>query len=95
VPPPYEHSPATRDKPNLHRDHESAIYIISGQVEGWYGKDLENSFTAAAGDFVYIPAGVPHQPVNTSQTDPLIAVIARTDPNEQESVVVLSDPRQG
>jgi uncharacterized RmlC-like cupin family protein len=43
---------------------------------------------------VYIPRGVPHQPVNTSPTEPLLAIIARTDPNEQESVVLLPDPRQ-
>ena len=33
----------------------------------------------------YIPAGVPHLPANLSDK-PATAVIARTDPNEQESV---------
>lgn len=45
----------------------------------------------SAGDFVYIPAGVPHLPGNRSSTDPVIVVVARTDPNEQESVVVLPE----
>lgn len=44
-----------------------------------------------AGDFLYIPAGVPHLPANQSKTQPCIAVIARTDPNEQESVVLLPE----
>lgn len=35
-------------------------------------------------------AGAPHLPVNTGTTE-LRAVIARTDPNEQESVVLLPD----
>jgi uncharacterized RmlC-like cupin family protein len=40
-----------------------------------------------AGDFIYIPAGVPHQPFNpTNQVAK--ALISRTDPNEQESVVL-------
>lgn len=39
-------------------------------------------------DFCYIPAGVPHQPYNPAGK-PVRAVIARTDPNEQESVVLL------
>ena len=39
---------------------------------------------------VYIPAGVPHLPANVSDK-PCVAVIARTDPNEQESVVLLPD----
>lgn len=32
---------------------------------------------------------MPHLPYNRSQTEPVTAVIARTDPNEQESVVLL------
>ena len=43
------------------------------------------------GDFMYIPPGVPHLPVNASATEPAQAVIARTDPNEQESVVLLPE----
>ena len=42
-----------------------------------------------AGLIVYIPANVPHLPYNLSETEPCTAVIARTDPNEQESVVLL------
>ena len=41
-----------------------------------------------AGDFLYIPADVPHQPRNLSTTEPAIAIVARTDANEQESVVL-------
>jgi uncharacterized RmlC-like cupin family protein len=84
--------PGARDRPHLHRDHESAIYVISGHAEGWYGEHFEKHITADPGDFVYIPAGVPHQPANRSRTEPLVAVVARTDPNEQESVVLLPDP---
>ena len=40
-----------------------------------------------AGDFLYIPPNVPHQPFNLSKTDWAEAIVARTDPNEQESVV--------
>jgi uncharacterized RmlC-like cupin family protein len=36
-----------------------------------------------AGDFMYIPPGIPHLPVNPSATHEARAVIARTDPNEQ------------
>jgi uncharacterized RmlC-like cupin family protein len=42
------------------------------------------------GDIVYIPAGVPHLPINRSD-EPVVAVVARTDPNEQESVVVMPE----
>ena len=38
----------------------------------------------------YIPAGVPHLPANLSDK-PATAIIARTDPHEQESVVLLPE----
>jgi uncharacterized RmlC-like cupin family protein len=34
-----------------------------------------------------IAADVPHQPVNLSTTDAAMAIVARNDPNEQESVI--------
>jgi uncharacterized RmlC-like cupin family protein len=39
------------------------------------------------GDFFYIP----HLPYNPSDTEPVTAIIARTDPNEQESVILLPE----
>ena len=44
-----------------------------------------------SGDFIYIPAGIPHLPYNPSETETCTAVIARTDPNEQESVKLLPE----
>ena len=40
------------------------------------------------GDFVYIPSGVPLV-LNASETEPALAVLARTDPNEQEDITEL------
>jgi uncharacterized RmlC-like cupin family protein len=83
--------PGGRAKPHLHAEHESIIYVISGEAETWYGEQLEGRARTRAGDFLYIPAGLPHMPVNRSQTEPCVAVVARTDPNEQESLVLLTD----
>ncbi len=83
--------PGKRAHPHLHEHHETAIYIISGQSEMWYGEQLQHYLIADAGDFVYIPAGMPHLPGNRSQTETCVALIARTDPNEQESVVLLPE----
>jgi len=41
------------------------------------------------GDFLYNPADMPHLPYNHSATETSVAHNARTDPNEQESVVLL------
>jgi len=81
--------PGGRAKAHLHENHETAIYVISGVSEMWYGDNLQEHAVINAGDFLYIPAGMPHLPANPSQTEPVLAVIARTDPNEQESVLLL------
>ena len=82
--------PGDRAKAHLHESHETAIYVLSGESVMWYGERLENRVAARAGDMVYIPAGMPHLPANVSDA-PCVAVIARTDPNEQESVVLRPD----
>ncbi|MBX3576771.1 MAG: cupin domain-containing protein [Rhizobiaceae bacterium] len=80
--------PGARAKAHLHENHETAIYVLSGEVDTWYGDNLEHHVLVKAGDLFYIPAGVPHLPANNSGK-PSSAVIARTDPNEQESVMLL------
>jgi len=82
--------PGDRARAHLHKDHETAIFVVSGESVMWYGERLEKRMTVAAGDMLYIPAGMPHLPANVSG-QPCVAVIARTDPNEQESVVLLPE----
>jgi len=83
--------PGGRAKAHKHATHETAIYALSGESCVWHGARLEHHTIVKAGDFFYIPADVPHLPYNPSLTEPVIAVISRTDPNEQESVVLLPD----
>jgi uncharacterized RmlC-like cupin family protein len=83
--------PGGRAKAHLHENHETTIYIISGTAALWYGDQLEQHVITNAGDFIYIPAGVPHLPYNPSRDESFTAMIARTDPNEQESVVLRPD----
>lgn len=83
--------PGGRARAHLHAGHETAIYVLSGQAENLWGEHLEHHDLLRAGDFYYIPAGVPHLPVNLSQTEPCTAIIARTDPDERESVVLRPD----
>jgi uncharacterized RmlC-like cupin family protein len=82
--------PGGRAKAHLHESHETAIYVLSGEAHTWYGDRLEHHAIVRAGEMFYIPAGVPHLPANLSD-QPCTAVIARTDPKEQESVVLLPD----
>jgi len=82
--------PGGRAKAHRHEAHESAIYTISGTCELWWGEGVVHRDEVGPGDIVYIPAGVPHLPVNRSD-QPVAAVVARTDPNEQESVVLMPE----
>jgi uncharacterized RmlC-like cupin family protein len=86
-----EIGPGDRGRAHLHREHETAVYVASGHVRVWFGAELEEHVDVGPGNFVYIPAGEPHLPVNLSATEPVKAVLARTDPNEQESVVLLPE----
>ena len=80
--------PGAEAKPHYHEAHETAIYMLEGETSFRHGPKLEHLDHVKQGDFVYIPAGVPHQPFNP--TDKIVrALIARTDPNEQESVVLI------
>jgi uncharacterized RmlC-like cupin family protein len=83
--------PGARARAHRHERHETAIYVVSGVSELWYGPELGEYLVARAGDFVYIPAGMPHLPGNPSPTEPCVAVVARTDPSEQESTVLLPE----
>ena len=83
--------PGGRARAHKHATHETAIYALRGTSCMWYGERLERHATVEPGDFLYIPADMPHLPYNPSAMEPVVAVIARTDANEQESVVLLPE----
>lgn len=80
--------PGGTAEPHSHRDYETAIYILKGRVETRYGAGLKQSMINEAGDFIFIPPNVPHQPTNLSLTEAAQAIVARNDPNDQENVVL-------
>ncbi len=73
---------------HVHKGFESAIYLVQGKVETRYGEGLKKSVVNQAGDFLFVPPDVPHQPFNLSDTEPAIAIVARSDPNEQEHTIL-------
>jgi len=83
--------PGGRARAHKHATHETAIYALTGESGVWHGERLEHHTIVRPGDFFYIPADVPHLPYNPSATQTVTAVIARTDPNEQESVVLMPE----
>ena len=78
--------PGARSEPHSHRGYETAIYVLEGRVETRYGAGLGQSVVSEAGDFLFIPPGVPHEAINLSATEPARAIVARNDPAEQDNV---------
>jgi len=87
--------PGGHSNTHKHVGYETAIYAISGAIEFFYGEHLEHSVVARAGDFLFIPAGVPHKTYNLSLDEPGIFVTARNDPREQENVVLTPEADDG
>lgn len=79
--------PGGAARPHVHQGYETGIYVLQGQVETRYGPHLEQVVVSAAGDFLFIPPGVPHEARNLSRTEAARAVVARNDPDEREKVL--------
>ena len=78
--------PGARAEPHLHVGYETGIYVLEGTVCTRWGADLENEVVSQAGDFLFVPPGVPHEAINLSETDIARAVVARNHPAEQDLV---------
>lgn len=78
--------PGARSEPHLHLGYETGIYVIEGTVLTRWGENFENEVVSRAGEFLFVPPGVPHEAINLSDTEPARAVVARNDPAEQDKV---------
>jgi uncharacterized RmlC-like cupin family protein len=72
---------------HIHVGFELMLYILQGRVRHEYGPGLRKAVENEAGDFIYIEPGVPHEVFNLSQTEPVMAVVARSDADEWENIV--------
>lgn len=79
-----------RAKTHLHRGIETAAYIMEGQVDMHCGERLEHFLQARAGEYVYVPADVPHLVLNRSGA-PARAVVAHSAADDQEGIVLLPE----
>ena len=79
--------PGARAEPHIHVGYETGIYVIEGRVETRFGEGLAESVISEAGDFLFVPPGVPHEAINLSATQPARAIVARNHPAEQDLVV--------
>ena len=79
---------------HIHVDFEVMLYILAGNVRHEFGPALEHSVENTAGDFIFIEPGVPHEVCNMSETEPVMAVVARSDASEWEHIVDFPSKRR-
>jgi uncharacterized RmlC-like cupin family protein len=72
---------------HIHVDFEVMLFILEGRVRHEYGPGLKQSIENQAGDFIYIEPGVPHEVFNVSDSEPVVAVVARSDATEWENII--------
>jgi|SRR5690348_17188528 uncharacterized RmlC-like cupin family protein len=72
---------------HIHVDFEVMLYILEGRVRHEYGDGLKKTVDNEAGDFIFIEPGIPHEVMNLSDTENVVAVVARSDASEWENIV--------
>jgi uncharacterized RmlC-like cupin family protein len=64
--------------------------VIEGEVEMYFGSCLESLLKAQAGEYVYVPADVPHLVLNRSGA-PCRALVAHSANDDQAGIVLLPE----
>ena len=72
---------------HIHVGFEVMLYILEGRVRHAYGPGLRQVVDNAAGDFIFIEPGVPHEVYNLSLSDPVVAVVARSSADEWDRII--------
>jgi uncharacterized RmlC-like cupin family protein len=72
---------------HIHVDFEVILYIIEGRVRHEFGTGLKQAIENEAGDFIYIKPGVPHEVFNMSNTEPVVAFVARSSADEWDNII--------
>ena len=72
---------------HIHDGFEVMLYILQGRVRHEYGSGLKQSVENQAGDFIFIEPGVPHEVFNLSDTEPVVAVVARSAADEWDKII--------
>ncbi|MFQ5630276.1 MAG: cupin domain-containing protein, partial [bacterium] len=72
---------------HIHDDFEVMLYILEGRVRHEYGPGCRKTLENQAGDFIFIEPGVPHEVFNMSDTEPVVAFVARSSADEWDRII--------
>jgi len=57
-------APGSSSGPHHHGEAETAAYVLAGRMRIYYGEGFAEHVDLEAGDFVFVPPGVPHVEAN-------------------------------
>jgi uncharacterized RmlC-like cupin family protein len=61
-----------------HGEQQTIAYVLSGVCEVRWGANGEFAATAVTGDFIHVPAFLPHMEINPSDSQPFRWVVVRS-----------------
>lgn len=82
--------PGGRAKVHHHKGIETAAMLLEGQVNVYYGAQLEHVARMEAGDHIFIPGDVAHAPYNQSDA-PCTIIVAHSSGSDQDGIVMLPE----
>jgi len=80
---------------HIHLGFEVILYIVHGKVRHEFGPGLKQALENQAGDFICIKPGVPHEVFNMSNTEPVVAFVARSSADEWDNIIPYDRNQQG
>lgn len=72
---------------HIHDGFELMLYILEGKVRHEFGDGLKKTLDNEAGDFIFIKSGVPHEVFNLSDSEPVVAFVARSCASEWDNII--------
>jgi len=61
-----------------HGKQDTVVYVLQGEAHVRWGDSDEHSSTVRTGDFLHVPAWLPHQEINPSADEPFRWVVVRS-----------------
>ena len=74
----FEVQPGARTGIHHHGEQQTIAYVLSGICEVRWGTRGEHIARAKPGDFIHVPAFLPHMEINPSDTEPFHWVVVRS-----------------
>jgi uncharacterized RmlC-like cupin family protein len=76
----FEVKPGAHTGIHHHGEQQTIAYVLEGVCEVRWGARGEYVAEATAGDFIHVPAFLPHMEINPSETQPFRWVVVRSTP---------------